>query len=177
MRVSFQALCSVVALALLSMTFVPATAFGSGRAAVFLTQAKIPSGLSERALIGFAGKHAARKLYENTSIEDLDKRYYEANLVVHFGGPIGDNEYHITFFDIEDRTRNFIDDITQYVDDRNQKTFLTKNFKMPRAKLQPNRRMELVIKVRQREVASFKFETVGERKRHSGVVDFGPDGK
>ena len=69
-------------------------------------------------------------------------------------------------------SRQFVEDLSTFVDNRNQKVFLQR-IKLPRPRFKPNRRMELVVTVKRAEVGSLKFITDGEEKRNSGVVDFG----
>jgi hypothetical protein len=140
------------------------------RVNVYVTQAAIPRGLSEKALIGFARGHQARALNETTEA-DIASRHWLANMVAAFSGPPGDLEYHAIFYDVTNSTRDFVDDMAIYVNDRDQRTYVQR-LNLARPRFQPDKRYELVITVRHAEVGSTRFETRGEQIRHSGQVDF-----
>ena len=142
-------------------------------ARVFLTQNRIPNNLSERGLVGFARSHNARRLRETTE-SALNDREWRAEMVTAFSRPPGDLEYHVLFYDIQGGSRNFVEDMSAFVNDRSQRTFVQRvNLQRPRFK--PNRRMELVVTVRRQEVGTLKFDLVGEEQRFSGRVDFTED--
>lgn len=143
---------------------------GRLRAQVYLTQARIPGGLNERSLIGFARGHSARILNETTDTP-LAQRKWLANLVVAFNAPVNDLEYHVLFYDIEDGPRRFIVDMNIFVNDRNQRTFV-QPIRMPRPTFRPNRRTELVVTVSRQEVGDVHFAIAGEEVRRTGQVDF-----
>jgi hypothetical protein len=143
---------------------------GRLRAQVYLVQAQIPRGMSERALIGFARSHHARRLMETTD-SPLAQRKWLADLVISFTQPPGDLEFHVLFYDVTDGGRRFVDDMSTYVNDRTQKTYVQR-IRLDRPKFKPNRRMELVVTVRREEVARLNFEMVGEEERRTGVVSF-----
>ena len=144
---------------------------GALRANVFLTQSKIPSNLNEKGLLGFARSHKAARMRETTE-PNLDERKWLAEMITQFNAPPGDLEFHVLFYDVTDGARQFIEDMSVFVDDRSQKVFVSK-VKLPRPRFKPNRRLELVVTVRRAEVGSLKVIVDGEEKRHSGVVDFG----
>jgi hypothetical protein len=108
-------------------------------------------------------------------VAKLEERKFMAEMVTQFSGPPGDLEFHVLFYDIHDGSRQFVEDLSTFVDNRNQKVFLQR-IKLPRPRFKPNRRMELVVVVKRAEVGSLKFITDGEEKRNSGVVDFGSGG-
>jgi hypothetical protein len=143
------------------------------RAQVFVTQAAIPRGLTEKALVGFARSHAARTMAE-TDEADLTTRRWLANMVVSFNVPPGDLEYHALFYDVTDGGRNFVDDMAIYLNGRDQRTYVQR-LNLARPRFRPNRRMELVITVRRAEVGSTRFETRGEEPRRTGQFDFSVD--
>lgn len=140
------------------------------RAQVFVTQAAIPRGLSEKALIGFGRGRQARTMSESSEAE-IDQRKWLANMIVAFNAPPGDLEYHALFYDVTDGARNFVDDMAIYLNGRDQRTYVQR-LNLQRPRFRPNRRYELVITVRRAEVGSTRFETRGEEPRRTGQVDF-----
>ena len=149
------------------------TAQRRGRAQVYLVQAQIPRNLSERALLGFARGRNVRRLMETTS-EPIPQRKWLGDLVIAFNGPPGDLEFHVLFYDLTDGARRFVDDMSTYVNDRTQKTYVQR-IRLERPKFKPNRRMELVVTVRREEVARASFDTIGEEVQRSGTVSFSDD--
>ena len=177
MRVTskFSAFFFLLAGTLLGLSLLPRVVeAGALKANVYLTQHKIPGNLSEGGLIKFVRSHKAARLRE-TSEEKLDERKFMADMVTQFNAPPGDLEFHVLFYDITDGARQFIEDMSTFIDDRKQKVFLQR-VKLPRPRFKPNRRLELVVTVKRAEVGSLKFIVDGEEKRHSGRVDFGSDG-
>ncbi len=166
---------AVVALLLGAMLFVTAgfplaVEAGALKANVFLTQNKIPQGLTEKGLLGFVRSHKTGKLRETTETK-LEERKFMAEMVTQFSAAPGDLEFHVLFYDIHDGARKFVEDMSTFIDDRSQKVFLQR-IKLPRPRFKPNRRMELVVTVKRAEVGSLKFITDGEEVRHSGTVTF-----
>jgi hypothetical protein len=147
---------------------------GSLKANIFLTQHKIPNTASEAGLLGFVKSHKAVRLQE-TNETNIDERKFMAEMVTQFNAPPGDLEFHVLFYDITDGSRQFIEDMSTFIDDRKQKVFLQR-IKLPRPRFKPNRRLELVVTVKRAEVGSTKVIVDGEQKRNSGVVDFGSGG-
>ena len=172
---SFSKLTSalfITAGALVALSMVPRVVeAGSLKANVFLTQHKIPGGLSEGGLLNFVRSHKAARLAETTEAK-LDERKFMAEMVTQFNAPPGDLEFHVLFYDITDGSRQFIEDLATFIDDKKQKVFLQR-VKLPRPRFKPNRRLELVVTVKRTEVGSLKFIVDGEEKRNTGVVDFG----
>lgn len=170
-RLSLSSASRVLAFGLLVTAMLvtgPAQAGGT-KATVFLTQAKIPGGLSEKALIGFARGHNAKILQETTG--DVKTRKWKANLVVSFNRPIDDMEFQVLFYDIHDGPRRFIEDMSTMLSNRKEKTFV-QQITLPRPNFKPNRNMELVVTVRHEEVGKLKFAVAGEEPKRSGTVDF-----
>ena len=166
---------SVVA-ALLSAIALPLEVeAGALKANVFLTQNKIPGGLSESGLLSFMRSHKSARLRESNEPK-LEERKFMAEMVTQFSAPPGDLEFHVLFYDVHDGARRFVEDMSTYIDDRKQKVFLQR-VKLPRPRFKPNRRMELVVTVKRAEVGSLKFITEGEEKRNSGVVSFDEKGQ
>lgn len=141
------------------------------RARMYITQAEIPRSLTERGLIGFARRHTARRLRETTD-QPIPEREWRANMVTSFNRPVGDLEFQVLFYDIEDGERRFIGPpMSTFVNNREEKTFVQR-LRLQRPAFKPNRRMELVVTVRHQEVGRQRFELVGERIQHSGEVSF-----
>jgi hypothetical protein len=146
---------------------------GSLKANIFLTQNKIPNNLSQAGLLGFVRSHKTTRLRESTE-QKLQERKFMAEMVTQFTGVPGDLEFHVLFYDIHDGPRQFVEDMSTFIDDKTQKVFVQR-VKLPRPRFKPNRRMELVVTVKRAEVGSLKFITDGEEVRRSGTVDFSAD--
>jgi hypothetical protein len=172
MRISSPRTLSIVlTAALLAIAAFPIAVSAAGlKANVFLTQNKIPNGLTEKGLLGFVRSHKTERLRESSE-PNVDERKFMAEMVTQFSGPPGDLEFHVLFYDIHDGARKFIEDMSTYIQDKKQKVYLQR-VKLPRPRFKPNRRMELVVTVKRSEVGSLKFITDGEEKRNSGVVSF-----
>ena len=140
------------------------------KANVFLTQNKIPNGLSEKGLLGFVKSHKAARLQETTE-EKIEERKFIAEMVTQFSGPPNDLEFHVLFYDITDGSRQFIEDMATFVQDKKQKVYVQR-IKLPRTRFKPNRKLELVVTVKRTEVGSLKFIVDGEQKKNSGMVTF-----
>ena len=162
---AWLALCVLVAA-------VPAEA-GSMKAQVFITQAKIPTGLSEKALINFA-KTNHQKLLHETTAEPVKERKWLATMVIAFSRAVDDMEFTVLFYDIQDGPRRFIDDMSVMVNKKTEKTYVQK-LKLERPKFKPNRQMELVVTVRREEVGRQKVGVLGEEVKRSGEVSFSDD--
>ncbi len=140
------------------------------RAQVFLTQQEVPRNLSERQLLGWARRSQSMRLHETREAE-LDDREWRANLVISFNRPPGDLEFHVLFYDTEDGPRRFLRDMSTYVNDPQQKTYVQR-IRLERPEFEPNRRTEMVVTVRRAEVARKSFHLLGEERRRSGEVSF-----
>ena len=151
----------------------PADAQPRLRAQIYLVQTPIPRGLSERALIGFARGRNARRVAETTS-QPIPQRTWVGDMVIAFAAAPGDLEFHVLFYDLTDGGRRFVDDMSTYVNDRTQRTYVQR-FSLARPKFKPNRRMELVVTVRREEVGRTTFDMIGEEIRRSGTVSFSDD--
>ena len=175
-RVSTLALLTALsvglAAALVSFTEAPVAEAQRGglRATVYITQAAVPRGLTEKALIGFARGHQARVMAETTDTP-LPQRRWLGNMVIQLSAPLDDLEYHALYYDITDRARDFIDDMAINVHDRTQRTFVQR-ITLPRPRFRPNRRIQVVITVRRTEVGRAQFDLRGEEEQRSGVVSF-----
>lgn len=147
---------------------------GRLRARIFLTQARIPGGLTEQGLIRFARGHNARRLQEVTD-RPIPEREWKAEMVTAFNQPVGDLEFQVLFYDVEDGPRRFLGPpLATFVNDRTQRTFVQR-IRLRRPQFKPNRRMEMVVTVHRQEVGRARFEVIGERIHHAGEVNFAPD--
>jgi hypothetical protein len=153
-----------------SAAFVDPVRAGGIKAALYLTQAKIPGGLTEKGLLGFAKGNSMKLLHESTD-EDVKKRKWKANLIVSFTHPVDDMEFTVLFYDIQDGPRRFVEDMSTMVNNRNEKTFV-QPLSMARPTFKPNRQMELVVTVKHQEVGTLKFGVLGEEIKRSGEVSF-----
>jgi hypothetical protein len=148
---------------------------GRLRANVYVTQQAIPRNMTERSLIGFARRAHARILQETTA-EPLPERRWVAEMITSFNRAPGDLEFHVLWYDIEDGPRRFVRDMSTFVNDRSQKTFVTR-LNLPRGRgraegFQPNRRFEAVVTVRRAEVGRVELGLAGEAIRNTGEVSF-----
>lgn len=143
------------------------------RGRIYLTQHEVPRGLSERQLLRWARGHDTTRLYE-TREDELDDREWRANLVISFNRPPDDLEFHVLFYDTQDGPRRFLRDMSTYVNDPHQKTYVQR-IRLERPEFQPNRRTEMVVTVRRAEVARRSFHLLGEERRRSGEVSFSED--
>ena len=155
---------------LLVLALVPGASAGALKAKILLVQAPIPKTLSEKGLIAFARRNAAKLLRESSDAE-VKKRKWTADMVVLFNAPINDMEFQVLFYDVQDGPRRFVVDMTMMLNDRKQKTFVQK-LVLPRPSFKPNRRMELVATVRRAEVGRVTFNVVGQEIQRSGEVSF-----
>jgi hypothetical protein len=146
-------------------------AFAGGLTAqAILTQAKIPGGLTEKGLLGFARSNSQKFLHETTDAE-VKQRKWKATLVVAFNKAIDDMEFNVLFYDIQDGPRRFVEDMSTMLNHRNEKTFV-QQLSLSRPTFKPNRQMELVVTVKREEVGKLKFGMVGEEIKRSGQVSF-----
>lgn len=163
----------VAALVLITGLNVNPAEAGGLKAKVFLTQAKIPKKISEKGLIGFARSHRA-KLLRETQDAKLKDRQWNASLVIAFNAPPNDLEYQVLFYDVHDGPRRLVEDMSTFVNDRSQRTYLQK-IALKRPRFKPNRNMELVVVVRRQEVSRLAFGVVGQEVKRSGTVNFSDD--
>ncbi len=159
---------------ILALVVSPATVeAGRLKATIMMTQASVSRSLSLKKMLGFVRSHRTTRLRE-TNEAKLDERQFKAEMVTQFNAPPGDLEFHVLFYDVHSGPRNFVEDMSVFIDDRSQRVFVQR-LKLPRPRFKPNRRMEMVVTVRRAEVGRLKFETLGEEKRRSGRVDFSAD--
>ena len=170
-------LAAAIAATAFTVAPLPASVEGQGRlrAQIWIVQQRIPRGLTERGLIGFARRANARRLRETTA-EPLPERKWLGEMITSFNRAPGDLEFHVLFYDVEDGARRFITDMSTFVNDRSQKTFVQRiNLERGSTRhdgFQPNHRMELVVTVRRQEVGRLNFELLGEEIRRTAQVDF-----
>jgi hypothetical protein len=150
--------------------FVHPAEAGGLKATVYITQAKIPHGLSEKGLLGFARANSMKLLHESTDAE-IKKRKWKANLVVSFNKPVDDMEFQVLFYDVQDGPRRFVEDMSTMVNKRTEKTFV-QPVSLDRPTFKPNRQMELVVTVKRAEVGTLRFGVLGEEIKRSGQVSF-----
>lgn len=163
-------LVAAAAAVLAAVALGPVAQAGSLKANVFLVQAKIPTKLTEKALISFARANANKLLREGTDAP-VKERKWTADMVISFNAPVNDMEFQVLFYDIQDGPRRFVNDMSTMVNDSKQKTFVQK-VTLPRPGFKPNRQMELVVTVKRAEVGRLKFGVVGEEIKRSGEVSF-----
>ena len=157
-------------LAVWSFSSVMPVEAASMKAQVFITQAKIPTGLSEKALIGFARTNHQKLLHE-TKTDPVKERKWQAQMVISFTRAVDDLEFNVLFYDVHDGPRRFVDDMSVMVNKKTEKTFVQR-LTLDRPKFKPNRNMELVVTVKREEVGRLKFGVLGEEIKRSGTVDF-----
>lgn len=173
MQVSRTVVSGLMAIGLCAgaVLYQPASAEGAAtKASTWLVQKKIPKRLSEGGLLRFARSNNARRLQE-TQEADIASREWKAEMVTSFNRPPGDFEFQVMIYDVHSGPRQFVDSMPVMISNRTDKTFVNR-VKFQRPKFKPNRKMELVVVLKRREIGRMKFETVGERVRHSGQVDF-----
>jgi hypothetical protein len=152
--------------------FVDPVSAGGLKASLFITQAKIPSGLSEKGLLGFAKGNSMKLLHETDG--EIKQRKWKANLIVNFNRPVDDMEFSVLFYDIQDGPRRFVEDMSTMVNNRNNKTFV-QTVTLSRPAFKPNRQMEMVVTVKREEVGKLRFGVLGEEIKRSGEVSFSDD--
>ena len=144
------------------------------QARIYLTQKGVPRSLSESGVIRFAQSNKATRLRESADAP-IEDRQWRATLVARFNQPVGDSEFEVLFYDIQTAERKFIAPaMTVFVNDRNQRTIVHK-LRLRRPQFEPNRRLEMVVTVRRQEVGRYRFQILGDRVQHSGVVTFTDD--
>jgi hypothetical protein len=158
--------------ALFGALSLPAEA-GGLKAQIFLTQAKIPSGLTEKGLIGFAKANNQKLLRESTDAA-IKERKWKSNMVISFNKPADDMEFTVLFYDVHDGPRRFVEDMSIMVNKKTEKTYV-QPITLYRPNFKPNRNMELVVTVRREEVGRLKFGVMGEEIKRSGQVSFSDD--
>jgi hypothetical protein len=141
------------------------------RAQLYLTQASVPRDLSESGLLRWARSHNTKVLNETTA-EEIPQRHWPANLIIAFSAAPDDLEFHALFYDVEDGPRNLVDDMTIYVGDPDQETYVQR-LNLERPRFRPNRRTEMVVTVHHAEVGTLRFEIRGTEPIRDGMVDFG----
>lgn len=150
---------------------VPSAAFAQGlRARVHIVPGRLPAGMSEQQLLAHARRAASSRLRESDEAE-LDERGWNAELVIQFNRAPNDTEFHVLFYDTQDDTPRFVEDLSVYVNDRRERTYVHR-IRLRRPRFRPNRRMEMVVTVRRDEVARESFQLVGEERERTGEVSF-----
>lgn len=147
-----------------------ADAQGRLRAQVWIVQGRMPRLPTQRALLGYARSHNARRLRETTDVP-IPERRWQGHIITKFSRPLGDVQFTVLFYDVEQERRITGQPMDVFVNRRDETVFLQR-FRLERRWFRPNRDMELVVTVRREEVGRRRFELVGEVPRNSGVVDF-----
>lgn len=142
----------------------------AGHAKVYLLTQKPPPGMSAARLQAYAKQQHSSVLQEN-DVQPLDSRSWRAQLVTVFDRPLGDSEFSLLFYEARPGVRTLVQDMVIMVANPKDKV-LVQTLNLPRKMFQPNRDMEMIVKVRQREVGSCKFSLRGELPKNSGTVDF-----
>lgn len=140
-----------------------------GRATAYIVQGQVPRNMEASALQRFGRSHAARRLQE-TPDGPINERMWLGKLIVNFGSPLGDVQYDVLFYDVT-RGRTLVTTQEVFVNDRTQTAFVNP-IRLRRPQFSPGQRIEVVVTVRHREVASARTELSGEVPRNSGEVDF-----
>lgn len=144
------------------------------KAKIYLTQKGIPRSLSEAGVLRFARQYKATRLRETADVE-IEERQWRASLVASFNAPVRDSEFEVLFYDIQTAERKFIAPaMTVFVSDSNQRTIVHK-LRLKRPQFEPNRRLEMVVTVRRKEVGRYRFQILGDAVQHSGEVTFTDD--
>ncbi|MCA9576028.1 MAG: hypothetical protein R3B40_11190 [Polyangiales bacterium] len=160
---------AAAALCVLALRPEAADAQRGGRAAAYIVQAQVPRNMEASALLRFGRSHAARRLQE-TSGGPINERMWLAKLIVNFGRPLGDVQYDVLYYDVT-RGRTLVTTQEVFVNDRTQQAFVNP-VRLRRPQFSPGQRIEVVVTVRHREVATARTELNGEVPRSSGEVDF-----
>jgi len=169
-RTNLASALTASAAAALMIALAPTAEAGALKAQIYFVQAAIPKQLTEKSLIAFGRRNAARLLRETNDAE-VKTRKWKAEMIVTFNKPVDDMEFQMLFYDIHEGPRRFLNDMAMMVNDRSQKTFVQK-VTLPRPQFKPNRQMELVVTVRREEVGRVKFAVVGQEIQRSGEVSF-----
>jgi hypothetical protein len=153
----------------------PSPAEGQPRnsAQIYIVQGRVPKSLPGADGIVRFGKKNHRNTLQETSGPIRDRSWL-AKLIVKFAKPIGDWEYDILYFEVNGSRREHVGSVvTVHVSDRNETTFVQK-VELKRPDFKPKTKMELILRVRGREVGARRFNLAGEeiRIRHTGTVDF-----
>lgn len=152
----------------------PVDAQRANRPAVYITQATVPRNMEVSALVNFGRSHAARRLNETTGVP-LNERMWNAKLIINFGRALGDVQYDVLYYDVTQR-RTLITTQEIFVNDRTQQAFVNP-VRLRRPQFSPGQKLEIVVTVRHREVASTRTELNGEVPQNSGEVDFTQGGE
>lgn len=141
------------------------------RCQIYLVPGRIPRDLNESGLLRYARRHASRRIPESSE-DDLMDRKFRAEAVFRFNRPVGDLEFQVLFYDIEQGER-YIQPMAVMLNSRDERTIVHR-LRLPRRRRQfrPNRRHRMVVNVRRQEACRLEFTTEGEEIRHSGQVDF-----
>ena len=164
-----------LALAIAPLPFGDAVAQAGQRAQVWIVQGALPRLPTQRALLGYARSHNARRVQEITDVP-IPQRRWQGHLITKFRRPLGDVQFNVVFYDVEDGERRLAGQPMEVFVNRRDETVFVQRFQLQRRDFRPNRAMELVVTIRRQEVGHTRFELVGEVPRNSGVIDFTVEG-
>lgn len=150
----------------------PASAQRRGRQTtlVYMVQKRIPAKLTEDQLLRWARSNSSKRLQE-TPEGEIRTRKWRFDVITNFRQPPNDSEFHILFYDIHDGPARFVRDLSMFVSDRTQRTYV-QQVRLDRPAFRPNRNYEMVVTVRRQEVARHRFALLGEEEARSGEVSF-----
>ncbi len=173
-------LCLAASLAMTILLLAPQPVEGQRgvTARVYITQHKLPSGGTEKGLIAFMRKNGTKRLMESDEPQITDRKW-SAEMVTQFNRPPNDLEFKVLFYDVTDSAEQFVQDLSTYISDRAQRTFVQR-LRLRRVRrgergFQPNRRYELRVVLRQTEVGRHRFELIGEAEQRDSTVTFSDD--
>lgn len=137
---------------------------------VYMIQKRIPAKLSEDALLRWARSNQTKRLQETPGGE-IPQRKWQFDVITSFREPPNDMEFHVLFYDVHDGPPRFIREMSMFVNDRTQRTYV-QQMRLDRPAFRPNRNYEMVITVRRTEMARHRFALLGAVEARSGEVSF-----
>ncbi len=154
---------SVIGSVLVLATLLPAGAHANE---IYFTQAKIPGRISEQGLKGFMRGHHSRAIQE-----EPDHKKWKFQLGVFLRREAGDLEAHLLFYDVERGREEFVSEMTVFLSDRTENTFL-QPVTLERPMFKPMNRYMAALQIRRQRLARKDFELIGQRDERTGVVAF-----
>ena len=133
---------------------------------IYFTQASIPARLSEQGLKGFMRGHHTRNIQE-----EPDHKNWKFNLGVFLSRPAGDLEAHLLFYDVERGREEFVSEMTVFLSDRDENTFL-QPVRLERPMFKPMNRYMAALQIKRQRLAKKDFQLVGQRDERTGQVSF-----
>lgn len=150
----------------------PASAQRRGRQTtqIYMVQKRVPAKLSEEQLIRWARSASTKRLVE-TQDGEIRSRKWNFQIITSFRQPPNDMEFHMLFYDVHDGPPRFIREMSMFVNDRTQRTYV-QQMRLDRPSFRPNRNYEMVVTVRRTEMARLRFALLGQEEARSGEVSF-----